>query len=264
MEQHGTYWRVLRVYFIVLATFLLLPVVVVVIASFTASSYLTIPPKGLSLRWFAKVFADESYRRALVFSLGLAFTTVAGSLALGTAAAYAMARFPRPLADTALGSFFLSPLVFPGIVIGVSLLRLYAPLGLLGSFWGLLGAHLMITAPYTLRCVMTALGQSQLDLEDAATTLGAARPVAFFTVTLPLLRPGLIAAGIMSFIVSFDNVPVSIFLLGVRQETIPVRIFNQIEYGSDPSVAAVSTILIAFTAMALFIAERVGRIHRYV
>jgi putative spermidine/putrescine transport system permease protein len=108
------------------------------------------------------------------------------------------------------------------------------------------------------------MSANQLALEDAARTLGASRPIAFLTVTLPMLRTGLLAAGIMSFIVSFDNVPITIFLLGNRQQTIPVRIFNQLEYGSDPSVAAVSTILIVGTAIVLFAAERLGRLHRYV
>lgn len=258
------FWWIFRCYFAVMAAYLLMPVVVVVLASFSDSSYLTIPPRGFTLRWYSKVFTDSSYRQAFFLSLTLAGAAVAMSLAIGTISAYAITRFPRPWLDGPLASFLLSPLVFPGVVVGVALLRIYAPVGLLGSFWGMLGAHAVITTPYTLRCVMTALSANQLALEDVARTLGASRPVAFATVTLPMLRTGLLAAGIMSFIVSFDNVPVTIFLLGARQQTIPVRIFNQLEYGSDPSVAAVSTLLIAGTALVLFVAERIGRLHRYV
>lgn len=257
-------WWFLRIYFALMIAVLLLPVVVVMLASVSETSYLTVPPKGVTAKWFGRVLADQSYRDTFTFSLGLAFATVGVSLVIGMASAYAMARFPRRFVDGPIASFLLSPLVFPGIVIGVALLQIYAAIGLLGSFWSLLAAHAVITAPYSMRCVMTALTRRQLQLEDAARTLGANRTVAFFTVTLPLARSGLVAAAIMSFITSFDNVPVSIFILGVRQQTLPVRIFNQVEYGADPSVAAISTIMILGTAAALLIAERVSGLHRYV
>src|SRR5262249_10233665 len=108
------------------------------------------------------------------------------------------------------------------------------------------------------------LGGIDPEIESAARVLGASGPVAFFTVTLPLIRPGVAAGALFSFIVSFDNVPVSIFLLGAGQITLPVKIFSAIEYGVDPSIAAISTMLIAFTAVGLAAAERWVGFHRFV
>jgi putative spermidine/putrescine transport system permease protein len=243
--------------------FLMLPVAVVVLAAFTTTSYLTIPPKGLTLRWFAQVLNDPDYVDALVFSLKLAAATTIGSLAIGTTAAYALARHKLP-GSAMISALLMAPLAFPGVVIGVALLQYYALVGLRGSFLGLLLAHLVITIPYTVRSVLASIAGTDADLENAACTLGANRLSAFRHVTLPLIRPGLVAGGLFAFITSFDNVPVTIFLLGVRDTTLPVKIFTAIEYGVDPSIAALSAMLIAATAICLVAAERWIGFHRFV
>jgi putative spermidine/putrescine transport system permease protein len=253
----------LGIWVAVVLGFLMLPVLVIVLASFTATSYLTIPPKGVTLRWFAQVLGDRDYLDALLFSLKLAAVTTLGALAIGVAAAYALLRYAVPGAS-AIAGLLMAPLAFPGVIIGVALLQYYALIGLRGSFTGLVLAHLLITVPYTLRCVLASLAGTDADLENAARTLGATRLSAFARVTLPLIRPGLVAGGLFAFITSFDNVPVTIFLLGVRDMTLPVKIFTAIEYGVDPSIAALSTLLIAATAIVLVAAERWIGFHRFV
>jgi len=253
----------LRLWVALVFGYLMLPVVVIALASFSRTSYLTVPPKGLTLRWFGAVLGDPEYVQAMVMSLILALVATAGSLVAGVAASYALIR--RRVRGGALVSALLNaPLVFPGVVIGVALLQFYAALRMNGTLLGLAVAHVVITVPYVVRAVTASLQGIDPELESAARVLGASGPVAFFTVTLPLIRPGVAAGALFSFIVSFDNVPVSIFLLGPGQMTLPVKIFTAIEYGVDPSIAAVSTMLIALTGVGLAVAERWIGFHRFV
>lgn len=239
-----------------------LPVIVVVLASFTETSYLTVPPKGFTLRWYQDVLGDESYRDAIAFSLMLALGSTALSLCVGTAAAYAIVRRKLPGSE-AVAAVLMAPLVFPAVVIAVALLQFYTLVGLRGGFAGLVAAHVLITMPYVVRSVLAALSGTDASLEEAARTLGAGPWTAFRLVGLPMIRPGLVAGGIFSFIVSFDNVPVSIFLVSVRQTTLPVKIFAAVEHGIDPGIAAISTLLIITTGLALVLAERWAGFHRF-
>ena len=207
---------------------------VIALASFSRTSYLTVPPQGLTLRWFGAVLGDPEYVHAIGFSVVLAVVATIGSLAAGRGGvlrAHPAARAPAaPLVSALLNA----PLIFPGVVVGVALLQFYALVRMNGTFAGLALAHMVITVPYVVRAVMASLQGIDPELESAARVLGASGPVAFFTVTLPLIRPGVAAGALFSFIVSFDNVPVSIFLLGAGQMTLPVKIFTAIEYGVDP------------------------------
>jgi putative spermidine/putrescine transport system permease protein len=254
---------VLRVWVTLVFCYLMLPVVVIALASFSRTSYLTVPPKGVTLRWFGAVLSDPEYVQAIVFSLMLALVGTAGSLVAGLAASYALIR--RRVPGGALVSAALNaPLVFPAVVVGVALLQFYAMVRMNGTLLGLAIAHMVITVPYVVRAVTASLQGIDPELESAARVLGASGLVAFFTVTLPLIRPGVAAGALFSFIVSFDNVPVSIFLLGAGQMTLPVKIFTAIEYGVDPSIAAISTMLIVLTGLGLALAERWIGFHRFV
>lgn len=253
----------LRAWVALVFGFLLLPVVVVVLASLSRTSYLTVPPQGVTLRWFTAVLHDGDYLHAIAFSLALAAVATLGSLVAGVAASYALIR--RRVPGAALVSALMNaPLIFPGVVVGVALLQFYALVRLNGTVVGLALAHMVITVPYVIRAVMASLQGIDPEIESAARVLGASRAVAFFTVTLPLIRPGIAAGALFSFIVSFDNVPVSIFLLGAGQMTLPVKIFSAIEYGVDPSIAAISTMLIVATGLGLAAAERWIGFHRFV
>jgi len=249
-------------YVALVIAFLMLPVAVVVLASFSTSSYLTIPPQGVTLRWYGRVLDDRDYVQAIWISLSLGAVATLGALLVGTATSYALVRRAVP-GRALVSSLVMSPLIFPGVVIGVASLQFYAALGLSGSFIGLALAHVVITVPYVVRTTLASLQGLEAELEDAACTLGATRLDAFRLVTLPLLRPGLAAGGLFAFITSFDNVPVSIFLTGVGSTTLPVKIFTAIEFGVDPSVAAISSLLILATGITLVLAERWIGLHRY-
>jgi putative spermidine/putrescine transport system permease protein len=243
--------------------FLQIPVLVVVLAAFSRTSYLTIPPQGFTLQWFAKVLADPSYLSAIRLSLVLAGLSTAIALLLGVLAAYAIFRRLLP-GSAVIEALLMAPLVFPSVVIGVALLQYVSLIGLRGSFGALLLAHVVIVVPYVVRSALASLGGVDRTVEEAARMLGATGPESFRLVTLPLIRPGLVAGALFAFITSLDNVPVSIFLLPPSQATLPVMIFSSVEMGVDPSVAAVSTLLIVGTGLVLLAAEKWAGFHRYV
>lgn len=253
----------LRAYVALVMIFLMVPVIVVVLASFSNTSYLTVPPRGFTLRWYAAVLDDPSYIQSIAFSLTLAVAATAGSLLIAVPAAYALVRRAVPQAQ-AISAFLMAPLVFPAIVIGVASLQMYSLLGVRSGFARLLMAHLVITIPYAVRAILASLAGTDPTLEDAARVLGANRWEAFRKTTLPLIRPGIAAGGLFAFITSFDNVPVSVFLLGISQPTLPVKIFTSIEYGVDPSIAAISTMLIVAIGLCLVIFERWLGFQRFV
>lgn len=243
--------------------FLQIPVVVVVLAAFSTTSYLTIPPQGWTLAWFGKVLSDPIYLSAIRMSLILAFGSTAISLVLGTAAAYALFRKAVPGSE-AIISFLMAPLILPAVVTGVALLQYFSMTGLRGSLFGLLMAHVIITVPYIVRSALASLSGLDVAVEEAARVLGAGGFEAFRLVTLPLIMPGLAAGALFAFITSLDNVPVTIFLISASQTTLPVLIFSSVEMGVDPSVAAISTLLIVATGVILLIAERRAGFHRFV
>jgi putative spermidine/putrescine transport system permease protein len=243
--------------------FLQIPVIVVVLAAFSTTSYLTIPPRGLTLAWFGKVLTDPTYLAAIRMSLILACGSTVISLVLGVAAAYALFRKALPGSE-AITSVLMAPLILPAVVIGVALLQYYSLTGLRGSLFGLLMAHVVITVPYIVRSALASLAGLDTAVEEAARVLGANGFEAFRLVTLPLIQPGLVSGALFAFITSLDNVPVTIFLIGANQTTLPVLIFSSVEMGIDPSVAAVSALLIVATGIILLIAERGAGFHRFV
>jgi putative spermidine/putrescine transport system permease protein len=248
---------------LLVVVFLQIPVIVVMLASFSETSYLTIPPQGWTLKWFSAVLTDSTYLSAIRISLILAVGSTIVSLALGVAASYAIFRRMIPGSE-ALTSLLMSPLIIPSVVIGVALLQYFTLVGLRGSFLVLLVAHVVITVPYIVRSALASLSGIDLSVEEAARVLGADGFTAFRLVTLPLIKPGLVAGALFAFVTSMENVPVTIFLAGPRQTTLPILIFTSVEMGVDPSVAAVSTLLIIATAAVLLIAERWTGFHRFV
>ncbi|WP_019172429.1 ABC transporter permease [Pseudaminobacter salicylatoxidans] len=243
--------------------FLQVPVIVVVLAAFSTTSYLTIPPQGLTLKWFAKVLSDPVYLDAIRISIILAVGSTVISLVLGVAAAYAL--FKRMLPGTeALTSFLMAPLIFPSVVIGVALLQYFSLIGWRGSFASLLLAHVVITVPYIVRSALASLSGIDMSVEEAARVLGANGFTAFRLVTLPLIKPGLVAGALFAFVTSMENVPVTIFIASAKQTTLPILIFSSVEMGVDPSIAAVSTLLIVATVFVLWLAERWTGFHRFI
>jgi putative spermidine/putrescine transport system permease protein len=230
--------------------FLTVPTAVVVLASFNTEAALNFPPRGLSLRWYGNLAARPDFWRGLVNTLVVA--VVASALALGVATGAAVVLQRRPFRGSALlTAALLSPLVIPGVLVGVGLLFLSVQVSLVASLPILLLAHTIMVVPFALRSVWTSLEQLDPTLERAAEVLGARPRQAFLWVILPLLRPGLVAALLFSLIMSMNEFAVSLFVVGRATQTLPVVLFNYTMAYVDPTIAAASTLFVLGTLVAI-------------
>ena len=236
--------------------FILSPILVIIPSSFSSTAVLYFWPEGYSLRWYRHFFETPELVGSLWLSLELALAATAIASALGVPAALAIARHRFPGRDW-LAAFFLAPMVVPGLVLGIAFLLLFSKTVLAGSFWALLIAHIVIILPYVIRTVTGTLYGLDPMLEQAAIGLGARPVVAFWTITLPLLKSGILAGAVLAFVTSFDELVVSAFLTGPQLTPLPVQIYTYIEFTSDPTIAAVSVLLVLFTALAMLLTERV-------
>ncbi|NPC54410.1 ABC transporter permease [Caenimonas soli] len=234
--------------------FLVLPLAVIVGASLTASQFLAFPPQGLTLDWYRKMLGDPSYVAAFTTSILLALAATVAAVVMTVPAALALARHEFP-GKRLVSAMLLSPLVLPHIVLGAALLQFGAYFGLTRSFLALAIGHTVIVAPFVLRSTLSLLTLEQRALEEASADLGANGLTTFFLVVLPQIRPGVVAGSIFAFISSFINVELSIFNTTSELNTIPVKLFNYVQYTIDPTIAAVSGATIAFAAVVIVILD---------
>ncbi|PHI30083.1 ABC transporter permease [Budvicia aquatica] len=237
--------------------YLLLPILVIMGTSFTSSSFLAFPPQGWSLDWYRQVLNDPSYMAAFTTSSLLALTATVIALLLSIPAALALARYEF-FGKGALLAALSSPLVFPHIVLGAALLQFGGYFGLTRSFLALLIGHTIIISPFILRSVLPMFTPEQRTLEDASNDLGGTSWVTFFLVVLPRIRAGIISGSIFAFIASWINVELSIFNTTPALNTIPVKLFNYVQYSVDPTIAAacgatIGVVVIVIVLLDLFI-----------
>ncbi len=238
-----------------LYAFLLAPLLAVLVVSFNAGSTPSFPPEGLSLKWYSVALNSPVFMGAAFNSLLLAVCAVAIGAPLGVAAAFGIAR-GKFLGRGFLEAVFLSPLIVPGLVIGVALLVMLSSLGMRDAFLRLLAGHVLIVMPYVIRTTLAALQSLDPALEEAARTLGASRLRTLWHVTLPTLRGAIFAGAAFGFILSFDDAAVSIFLVDGRTTTLPLAIMSYMQYNFDPSIAAISSMLILVTLVGAIVIER--------
>lgn len=243
-------------YMAAISVFLLAPITVAVVLSFSSISQLRFPPPGLSLQWYLKAAATPEFLSGFVMSAAIAACVAVVSAVAGTLAAIAI-NHHRFRGRTAVQTFVMLPLLLPSVVIGLGLLQTIGwyriPTGFVAAVLG----HSVLGIPYVTYLVLASLASYDLTLEQASLNLGAGRIETFRRITLPLLAPGIIAGAIFVFLLSFDNVALSLFL--TRGDTLPLRLMQHIQYYADPSVAAVSTVLILFSLTVLFVIGRLLR-----
>ncbi len=239
--------------------FLLSPLAVVLVLSFSSGQYLTFPPPGISLRWYGELLASGAVLEAAGRSVVLALLVTAVAVLAGFPAALAVARGGAP---GWMEGLLALPLLLPTLVIGLGLLMVLQPLGLLATWPGLALGHLMVVLPFVVRLLATSFRAMPADLEAAAATLGARPVAAFFWVTLPMAAPGAVAAATLSFLLSFDETVISLFLVGPRLTTLPVTLFRYAETRTDPMLAALAVSLIVLTLAIVLVVDRVVGVTR--
>lgn len=255
--------RVLSSFAALVYVLILAPIVVVVMLSFSADNFILFPPSGYSLRWFKQLAGNGPLLAALWLSVQVAAVVTLLSLAVGVPAALALAK-GQFSGKAALTGFFLAPLLLPTLITGLALLLFFSPLRLTATLPGLVLGHMTVTVPFVIRMMATALGNLPDDIEAAAATLGATPWRVVRRVTLPLATPGLIACACLSFLLSFDETVISLFIAGPRASTLPVEMVRYVEGRTDPLIAALSVVLIVATLAVVLVVERLVGVARAV
>lgn len=236
--------------------FVLAPVLVSVVSSFTAAEFLTFPPKGFSLRWYYRVMELEWFLTSMRTSLIVAMVSTLIATVLAILAARVLTRH-RFRAKGAFEILMLSPLIIPGVVFGFAFFNVVLQFRLEGlSLLNLFVAHSVVTIPLMLRPIWSSMAGTDLSLEEAAQCLGATPWVTFWKITFPMILPGIVAGAIIAFTFSFNDITIAIFLVGPETQTLPVQLMSQIEYTPDASPAAITSIIIFITLVLFFIIDR--------
>lgn len=249
--------------------YILLPIVFVVWLAFFAQEIPSFPPEGYSLKWFRAIPGDDRFVSGFLLSLQIAVVATSIGLALGIPAAVALTR-ARFAGRELLNNLLLTPLIVPGIVLGIAIYcfhvetEIATDLPILGSLVGLITAHVLITIPWTVRLITASLVGMDRTVEEAAQNLGADRLTTFRRITLPAILPGIVAGALFSFIASFGNLEMSLFLVGPGRTTLPIAILQYLEWKIDPTIAAVSVLQIVFIGAIMLVTDRFVRIGRVV
>ncbi|MEM8550937.1 MAG: ABC transporter permease [Pseudomonadota bacterium] len=236
--------------------FLVTPIVLPVLSSFTATEYLVFPPRGLSLRWYEYILDLQWFRTSLVTSLIAATVTTVLCAAIALCAARVIAR-SRGRSAALFEYLCLAPLVVPSVVFGFAFFNLLVQLNLRGlGILNLIVGHAVVTLPLMLRPIWASMQNADISLEEAAQSLGATPFETFMRITLPGIMPGIVAGCIVTFTYAFNDVNVAIFLTGPTLQTLPVELMSQIGYTPNASPAAVTSLIIVATIAVFFAIDR--------
>jgi len=255
----GAAFRVISyAYLTLFVIFMVAPLAFVVLNSFNEARFSIFPPPGFSLQWYGRLFQIPDFALAMKNSLLIAFASTMLGLAVGVAASLALVRgaWRRP---NVLQSLALTPLLLPKIILGIAVFITAIRIGLYPSFTSIVVAHTVLNIPYVLSIVSANLRQVARDQEEAAIDLGANALQTFRLATMPQIRRGILLAAVLCFVISFDEFDVSLFLTRAENMTLPIRMYLYMQELEDPSLAALSTLLIALSILFVALVARLGR-----
>lgn len=241
--------------------FLWLPILAIIPISFSSGSFLSYPMPGFSLRWYAAVLQPDPWLAAFRNSLQVGIGTMVLSTTLGTMAAYGL-NLTQGRCRSAVLAFLISPMIVPVVIIALSSYFALAYVGGLGSLNALVLAHTLLASPFVLILVLASLGQFDHTLSRAASSLGASPIATFKQVTLPLIWPGIFGGATFAFVTSFDEVVIAMFVTAPGQVTVPRQLFAGLRDKIDPSLVAVTTVLIAFSIIFFALLEVINSVSR--
>ncbi len=256
MRRRNLPAQLLLAFVVAVYIFLMAPILLIVVMSLNAGEFLIFPIDGISLRWFAELYASKQFMNAIGYSLRIAFIAALVSGILGTLAAIYCVRHAGRLQGV-LRLYLMTPLLIPEILTAIALLFFMYQIGI-GTRYsiGLQIGHIVVTLPYVFMNVATSLFNFDRSVEEAARSLGASPWTTFRRVTLPLIKPGVITGCLFAFIISFDIFNISLLLKGVGTSTLPIQLFDYLRWDFDPTAAAVSSVSIVMTLVAILILDR--------
>lgn len=247
--------RGLGLFSLLVYIFLLGPLLIIMATSFEPGSVLKFPPSGFSLHWYQHIFDVKMFPKTFKTSIVISLLGNLLALLLGVPAAYALNRSGFKGKDM-LNALFLSPILIPGIVLGFAMLKYLLVVYHLPIYAGLLVGHTVVMLPFIIRVIGSSLSSFDFAIEEAALSLGSSRIRTFFRVVLPNIRSGIIAAVLIAFLESFNNVDISLFMTGPGVSTLPIQMLTYVENYFDPTIAAISVLLMALTGVLMFVIER--------
>ena len=242
----------MQVYTFLYLAYIILPLLVLVLYAFNTSEYLIWPLEGLTLHWFEKAFTDSRLVQALKNSVFIALATMVFSSLVGTAFAYGLVRY-KFRGKAARETLNILAIITYGIVCAVALLLWFRTLGIAGGIWPTIIGHTVFIFPFAVLVVRDRLLNFDLELEEAAMDLGATRLRTFLDVTLPLIAPAILAAGLFCFTISLGEFLLAFFLIG-HELTLPVYVYGQMRFGFTPAVNAAAAAIVAFPTLAVIVA----------
>lgn len=248
----------LRIFNVLVLVFMLAPLVMVIWMSFTPAEIMQPPLTEFSLRWYRAAFEYPGFVNAFWLSARVALVSGVAAALLSFIAAYGLVRGRRFPGVDAVNGLFLSPLIIPAVVFGIAMLQFINAAGLYNTFVSLVLAHVVVVTPFAVRTLIASLRNVPIEVEWAAMNLGASRAAVLFLVVLPVCARGMLAAFLLAFLMSFSEVTVTIFMAGPAYQTLPVRIYNYLTDQIDPTVAAVSAMIIGVSLVLVFLLDRVG------
>jgi len=241
--------------------FIMRPLLCVILASFNHESVQSVPPLQWSVRWYGEALRNPNFVRGAVTSLLVATIATIIATPIGVLGAFGLWKSTSRY-KAALDAFFALPIVVPGLVTGISLLVVLTAADQSAGNVKLICGHVLIVLPYVIRTTLASLAQFNPSLWEAAETLGATPAQVLWRIVLPIIMPGIVAGTIFGFILSFDDVNISLFLVDARTITLPISIMSYLQFSFDPSVAAISTILIGITFVSTLLLERLFGLKR--
>ncbi|MDP9665091.1 UNVERIFIED_ORG: putative spermidine/putrescine transport system permease protein [Pseudomonas cremoricolorata] len=242
----------------VIAAFLLLPVVFIVLLSFGSSQWLVFPPPGWTFKWYGQFFSNPEWMDAALASLKVAVLTTVAAVLLGLPTAFALVRGRFPGRELLYGLFTM-PMIVPLVIIAVAVYALFLKLGYTGTLFAFVVSHVIVALPFTIISIINSLKLFDQSIEDAAVICGASRLQAIFKVTFPAIRPGMIAGGLFAFLVSWDEVVLSVMMASPDLQTLPVKMWTTLRQDLSPVIAVASTLLISLSLLVMFLAAALRR-----
>lgn len=243
-----------RIICILVFVFLVAPIIVIIPISVSSSSLLNYPLPGLSWKWFEVIFTPYPWMLSLENSVIIASATTVLATILGTLAAYGLTSVEFRLKPL-LMALLLSPMMVPLVITALAAYFLFARVGLAGTFTGMILAHTVLAVPFVVITVTATLQGFDRNMVRAAQSLGARPLTAFFSVTLPLIMPGVISGAIFAFVTSFDEIVVALFIASPAQFTLPRQLFSGLRDNLDPSIVAIATVLIVISVALMAVVE---------
>lgn len=259
----------LRIYVALVAIFLLSPIFIILLTSFTPSESVEFPPSGFSLLWYQRLIdhlqesggVKPGLSSSILWSVQIGLVVAALAVVVGVLVAYALHKYVFPGKEV-FRNLFLLPLMFPQLVIGVGLLLVFSEFRLFGFFERLVIGHVILTIPFVVLTVGASLEMYERELEEAATGLGANAVQTFFRVTLPLIRPGIIAGAIFAFVTSFTQFTVTFFLYSGATKPLPMWVYEIVVMSLDPLLAVISIFLIALAVVVVVALSKLVDVRR--